>query len=54
MYKQATDHTAEDFSSLMAINFESAFHLCQLAHTLLKAMGAGGIINISSVLAQKL
>ena len=49
MYKQATDHTAEDYSSVMAINFEPVFHLCQLAHPLLKAMGTGSIINISSV-----
>jgi len=49
VYKQAADHTAEDYSSVMATNFESVFHLCQLAHPLLKATGAGSIINISSI-----
>eukprot|EP00178_Gracilaria_changii_P018715 TRINITY_DN53714_c0_g1_i1.p1 TRINITY_DN53714_c0_g1~~TRINITY_DN53714_c0_g1_i1.p1 ORF type:complete len:159 (-),score=11.01 TRINITY_DN53714_c0_g1_i1:27-470(-) len=33
----------------MATNLESAFHLCQLAHPLLKASGRGSIIFISSV-----
>lgn len=33
----------------MTTNFESAFHLCQLAHPLLKASGMGSIINISSI-----
>ena len=33
----------------MAINFESVYHLSQLAHPLLKASGAGSIVFISSV-----
>jgi len=33
----------------MATNFESAFHLSQLAHPLLKASGAGSIVFISSI-----
>jgi len=49
VYKQATDYTAEDYSSVMATNFESAFHLCQLSHPLVKATGAGSFINISSI-----
>ncbi|GAB4824448.1 hypothetical protein Ancab_007334 [Ancistrocladus abbreviatus] len=40
--------TAEDLSFIMATNFESAYHLSQLAHPLLKASGAGSIIFISS------
>lgn len=33
----------------MATNFESTYHLCQLAHPLLKASGMGSIVFISSV-----
>ncbi|KAK1297890.1 Tropinone reductase 1 [Acorus calamus] len=49
IFKQVEDHTAEDFSFVMATNFESAFHLSQLAHPLLKASGGGTIIFISSI-----
>nr|A0A1A9TAK5.1 RecName: Full=Noroxomaritidine/norcraugsodine reductase; Short=NorRed [Narcissus pseudonarcissus]A0A1C9II22.1 RecName: Full=Noroxomaritidine/norcraugsodine reductase; Short=NorRed [Narcissus aff. pseudonarcissus MK-2014]5FF9_A Chain A, Noroxomaritidine/Norcraugsodine Reductase [Narcissus pseudonarcissus]5FF9_B Chain B, Noroxomaritidine/Norcraugsodine Reductase [Narcissus pseudonarcissus]5FF9_C Chain C, Noroxomaritidine/Norcraugsodine Reductase [Narcissus pseudonarcissus]5FF9_D Chain D, Noro len=44
--------TAEDFSFLVAVNLESAFHLCQLAHPMLKASGTGSIVHISSCCAQ--
>lgn len=47
--KPATDYTAEDYSFLMALNFESAFHLSQLGHPLLKASGRGSIVHISAV-----
>jgi tropinone reductase I len=47
--KQMTNYTAEDFSFLMITNFESAYHLSQLAHPLLKASEAGNIVFISSV-----
>lgn len=47
--KVALDYTAEDISTLMSTNFESAYHLCQLAHPLLKASGGDSIINVSSV-----
>ncbi|KAH0657662.1 hypothetical protein KY289_026410 [Solanum tuberosum] len=40
---------AEDFSSLMTTNFESVFHLCQLAYPLLKAPGDGSVVFTSSV-----
>lgn len=33
----------------MATNLESTYHLCQLAHPLMKASGAGSIVFISSV-----
>jgi len=33
----------------MGTNFESSFHLCQLAHPLLKASGYGSIVFISSI-----
>ncbi|KAK9282687.1 hypothetical protein L1049_010907 [Liquidambar formosana] len=47
--KPTMEYSAEEFSSLMATNFESAYHLCQLAHPLLKASGVGSIVFISSV-----
>ncbi|ERN08030.1 hypothetical protein AMTR_s00012p00260970 [Amborella trichopoda] len=47
--KQTVDYTAEDFSFLVSTNLESAFHMCQLSHPLLKASGAGSIVFISSV-----
>ncbi|KAF3443469.1 hypothetical protein FNV43_RR13151 [Rhamnella rubrinervis] len=39
----------KNFSALVATNFESVFHLCQLAHPLLKASGEGSVVFISSV-----
>jgi len=47
--KPTLESTAEDFSSLMATNLESAYHISQLAHPLLKASGNGNIVFISSV-----
>nr|ABW81146.1 TRL26 [Capsella rubella] len=47
--KPTVMHTSEDFSFTMATNLESAFHLSQLAHPLLKASGSGNIVLISSV-----
>lgn len=47
--KETTEFTAEDFSSIMSTNFEASYHLCQLAHPLLKASGTGNIVFISSV-----
>ncbi|KAF3654976.1 Tropinone reductase -like protein [Capsicum annuum] len=47
--KAMVDFTAEEFSTLMATNFESGFHLCQLAYPLLKASGAGSVVFTSSV-----
>lgn len=47
--KPTTDCTAEDYSFLMALNFESAFHLSQLGHPLLKASGTGSIVHVSAV-----
>ena len=43
------EFTAEEFSTVMAVNFESVYHLCQLAHPLLKTSGAGSIVLMSSV-----
>ncbi|XP_010557237.1 PREDICTED: tropinone reductase homolog At2g29330-like [Tarenaya hassleriana] len=46
--KPTTEYTAEDFSFLMRTNFESSYHLCQLAYPLLKALGSGSIVFNSS------
>ena len=47
--KPTIGYTVADFSTLIATNIESAYHLSQLAHPLLKASGAGSIVFISSV-----
>lgn len=47
--KPTTEYSAEEYSILMATNLESAYHLCQLSHPLLKASGLGSIVFISSV-----
>nr|AFK37760.1 unknown [Lotus japonicus] len=47
--KPTVEYTAEEYSELMTVNLDSAFHLCQLAHPLLKASGVGSIVFISSV-----
>ncbi|KAL1192653.1 Senescence-associated protein 13 [Cardamine amara subsp. amara] len=46
--KPTTEYTAEEYSFLMATNLESAFHLSQLTHPLLKASGSGSIVLMSS------
>ncbi|CAI0412081.1 unnamed protein product [Linum tenue] len=33
----------------MSVNLESSYHLCQLAHPLLKQSGAGSVVFVSSV-----
>ncbi|URE46602.1 Tropinone reductase [Musa troglodytarum] len=47
--KPTVEFSAEEYSFIMATNLESAYHLCQLAHPLLKASGMGSIVFISSV-----
>ena len=47
--KPTVDYTAEEYSMIMNTNLMSAYHLCQLAHPLLKASGAGSIVFVSSV-----
>ncbi|KAF7825629.1 tropinone reductase-like protein [Senna tora] len=49
--KKTTDYSAEDISTVMGTNFESTYHLSQLAYPLLKASGYGNIVNISSIAA---
>ncbi|KAJ6806139.1 tropinone reductase-like protein-like [Iris pallida] len=48
-FKPVVECTLEDYMFLMSTNFESAFHLSQLAHPLLKASGRGNIVHISSI-----
>ncbi|XP_010414408.2 PREDICTED: tropinone reductase homolog At2g29150-like [Camelina sativa] len=47
--KPTTEFTTEEYSFIMATNLESAFHLSQLSHPLLKASSSGGIVFMSSV-----
>ncbi|XP_020885473.1 LOW QUALITY PROTEIN: tropinone reductase homolog At2g29170-like [Arabidopsis lyrata subsp. lyrata] len=46
--KPTTEFTAQDYSFLMATYLESAFHLSQLTHPLLKASRSGSIVLMSS------
>lgn len=46
---ETANSTAEYYSYLMAVNFDSAYHLCQLAYPLFKASGKGNIVFISSI-----
>ncbi|KAJ3688700.1 hypothetical protein LUZ61_017864 [Rhynchospora tenuis] len=48
-WKPAAQVTTEEYSSLMATNFDSSFHLSQLAHPLLKTSGNGSVVFISSI-----
>ncbi|CAN1782073.1 Tropinone reductase homolog [Linum perenne] len=47
--KESVGFTAEDMAMVMGTNFESAYHLSQLSHPLLKESGNGNIVNISSI-----
>ncbi|XP_019090923.1 PREDICTED: tropinone reductase homolog At1g07440-like isoform X1 [Camelina sativa] len=47
--KPTVDCTAEDFSFHISTNLESAYHLSQLAHPLLKTSGCGNIVLMSSI-----
>lgn len=47
--KPTVDYSEEDFSFHISTNLESAFHLSQLAHPLLKASGCGNIVFMSSI-----
>ncbi|WVZ07099.1 hypothetical protein V8G54_020445 [Vigna mungo] len=51
--KKILEYTAEDISTVMGTNFESSYHLCQLAHPFLKQSGYGSIVFISSAAAVK-
>ncbi|CAN6866672.1 unnamed protein product [Brassica oleracea var. botrytis] len=47
--KPTMEYTSEDYVKIMSTNLESAFHISQIAHPLLKASGVGSIVFISSV-----
>ncbi|XVE69233.1 hypothetical protein DITRI_Ditri09bG0135900 [Diplodiscus trichospermus] len=47
--KPTIEYSTEEYSKLISTNFESAYHLCQLAHPLVKASGVGSIVFMSSV-----
>ncbi|CAL9234801.1 unnamed protein product [Arabidopsis halleri] len=47
--KPTIENVAEDFLFHISTNLESAYHLSQLSHPLLKASGFGSIIFISSI-----
>ncbi|XP_049392432.1 tropinone reductase 2, partial [Solanum stenotomum] len=49
IYKEAKDYTMEDYSLIMSINFEAAYHLSVLAHPFLKASQRGNVVFISSI-----
>ncbi|XP_060177283.1 tropinone reductase homolog At5g06060-like [Lycium barbarum] len=49
IWKHTVEYTAGDYAFMMATNLESSFHMCQLAHPLLKSSGAGTIVFMSSV-----
>ncbi|CAJ2670464.1 unnamed protein product [Trifolium pratense] len=42
------DYTDEDITTTLGTNFVSSYHLCQLAHPLLKQSGYGSVVFISS------
>ncbi|KAG7530523.1 NAD(P)-binding domain superfamily [Arabidopsis thaliana x Arabidopsis arenosa] len=47
--KPTVEYSSEEYAKIMTTNLESAFHLSQIAHPLLKASGVGSIVFISSV-----
>ncbi|GAU37906.1 hypothetical protein TSUD_163430 [Trifolium subterraneum] len=47
------DYTDEDITTTLGTNFVSSYHLCQLAHPLLKQSGYGSVIFISSISSLK-
>ncbi|CAH8264105.1 unnamed protein product [Arabidopsis lyrata] len=47
--KPTTEYLEDDFSFQVSTNVESAYHLSQLSHPLLKASGSGNIVFISSI-----
>ena len=49
MRKLVVDFTVVGFSTLMSTNFESTFHISQLAYPPLKASGMGSIVFTSSI-----
>lgn len=49
--KPTLEYSDEELHAVMNTNFESAWGLCRALHPLLRASGAGSIVNVSSVAA---
>ncbi|KAK4791536.1 hypothetical protein SAY86_031949 [Trapa natans] len=49
IFKPTVEYTSEDFKFMMSTNLESAYHISQLGHPLLKGSGLGNIVFLSSV-----
>jgi 2-deoxy-D-gluconate 3-dehydrogenase len=47
--KPITEVSEDDYVTIMALNLQSVFFLCQAVHPLMRAQGGGKIINIGSV-----
>jgi 2-deoxy-D-gluconate 3-dehydrogenase len=47
--KPIAEVTAEDYETIMALNLQSVFFLCQASHPLMRSQGGGKIVNIGSV-----
>ncbi|KAL7234098.1 hypothetical protein ACSBR1_017654 [Camellia fascicularis] len=47
--KPMVEFFAKEYATLFVKNFESVFHMCQLAHPLLEAPGVGSVVFTSSV-----
>lgn len=50
--KPISDVTPEDFDAIMAINFGAVYFVSQAAHAIMKRLGKGNIVNISSINAR--
>lgn len=49
--KPTAEYSLDDFRHVMTTNFESAYHLCQLAHPLLKKAASGEALSPSNLSA---
>jgi 2-deoxy-D-gluconate 3-dehydrogenase len=47
--KPIADVTPDDFDTIVSVNLRSAFFLSQAAHPIMRAQGAGKVINIGSL-----
>jgi Tropinone reductase 1 len=51
--KKAIEYSYEEYVRIRETNMDSVFELCRLAHPLLRASGAGSVVNIASVAAYR-
>jgi Tropinone reductase 1 len=49
--KKVVDYDDGEYERIRELNQDSAFHVCRLAHPLLKASGNASVVNVSSVSA---